>query len=151
MKETTMNVDVTKRQWYLIDAKEKTVGRLAVKIANMLRGKNKPNYVPHQDCGDYVVVINSRYVKFTGKKWENKIYYSHSTKPGKLKERPAAWVHEKDPTKVLYKAVKGMLQKNKIAARQLTRLKIFPDSEHSLMAQKPQRIDFPTEREVQND
>jgi len=151
MKQTTMAFKNIKRKHYLVDAKGKIVGRLAVEIANALRGKDKPEYVPHLDCGDFVIVINAKDIVFTGKKWENKKYYSHSMKPGNLKERKASWVHEKDPTKILFKAVKGMLQKNRISKIQLTRLRIFEGEHHLYDAQKPIKVDSLRNRGEKNE
>lgn len=124
-------------KWYVIDAKDKTLGRLAVTIANILRGKNKPEYTPHVDTGDFVVVINASEIKVTGKKETDKIYYHHTGYPGGLRSISYRDLKEKDPTKALEKAVKGMLQKNTLGAKQLTKLKIYAAAEHPHAAQNP--------------
>lgn len=137
MKSYLAKKDEIKRQWFLFDAEGKILGRLASKIAMVLMGKLKPIFTPHIDCGDFVVVINGRKIRVTGKKLTDKIYYSHSFYPGGLKERTLKEVLAKDPTRVIYLAVKRMLPKNKLGARMLKRLKIYPDSTHPHKAQQP--------------
>ena len=112
------------RETHKIDAKDKVLGRLAVQISNFLRGKNKPNFVPYKDMGDFVIVENIRDIKLTGKKAEQKKYYHHSGYPGGLKEVPLKKLFEKDPAKILKEAVFGMLPKNKLRKEQIKRLKI---------------------------
>lgn len=124
-------------KWYLIDAEGKTLGRLAVTIANILRGKNKPEFTPHVDTGDFVVVINASKIKVTGKKETDKIYYHHTGYPGGLRSESFKDMQEKDPTRALMKSVKGMLQKNTLGANQLTKLKIYAGAEHPHAAQCP--------------
>lgn len=124
-------------KWYLIDAEGKTLGRLAVTIANILRGKNKPEFTPHVDTGDFVVVINSSKIKVTGKKETDKVYYHHTGFPGGLRSINFRDLQEKDPTKALLKSVKGMLQKNTLGAKQLTKLKVYEGAEHPHSAQNP--------------
>ena len=125
------------RRWWLVDAKGKVVGRLASRIAVLLMGKHKPTWTPHEDMGDFVVVINARHVVFTGKKWEQKLYRWHSGYPGGLKEMKAKDMLRKFPERILYLAVKGMLPKNFLRDRMLKRLKIYPDATHPHQAQKP--------------
>ncbi|MGZ4390402.1 MAG: 50S ribosomal protein L13 [Gaiellaceae bacterium] len=127
------------REWYLVDAEGKTLGRLATQIADVLRGKRKPVYTPHVDTGDFVVVVNAEKVAVTGNKLDDKMYYRHSGYPGGLKSRPLREQLERQPTEVLRKAVKGMLPRNKLAARQLVKLKIYagPDHPHEAQAPKP--------------
>lgn len=120
-----------KRTWHLIDINEQILGRVAVDIAKKLMGKAKPYFVPHLDCGDYVVVINAKNVKVTGKKELNKIYYSHSGYPGGLKSEVLTKLRERKPGEIILRAVKGMLPKNKLRASMLKRLLIFADKEHS--------------------
>ncbi len=127
---------LSQRQWYLIDAKGKVLGRLASKIAVILQGKHKPNYTPNQNMGDFVVVINAKDIVLTGKKLDQKIHRWHSGYPGGLKEVVARKLLEKHPEKLLYLAVKGMLPKNFQGNRMLKRLKIFPDSNISHITQK---------------
>ena len=128
------------RKWYLIDAEGKTLGRLASKIANILRGKNKPEYTPHIDTGDFVIVINANKVVVSGNKETDKKYYSHSGYPGGFKEASYREVMEKFPTRVLEKAVKGMLPHNTLGAQQFTKMKIYEGAEHPHEAQKPIEI-----------
>ena len=124
-------------KWYLIDAEGQTLGRLAVVIADILRGKNKVEYTPHVDTGDFVVVINAGKIKVTGKKETDKIYYHHTQYPGGLRSISFKDMMEKYPTRALEKAVKGMLQHNTLGAQQLTKLKIYEGAEHPHAAQKP--------------
>jgi large subunit ribosomal protein L13 len=124
-------------KWYVIDAEGQTLGRLAVTVANILRGKNKPEFTPHVDTGDFVVVINASKIKVTGKKETDKIYYHHTGFPGGLRSISYRDLMAKDPTRALEKAVKGMLQKNTMGAKQLTKLKIYADAEHPHAAQNP--------------
>jgi len=125
------------KKWYLVDAEGKTVGRLATQIADILRGKNNPKYTPHTDSGDFVVVVNAEKVVFTGNKLDEKVYYRHSGYVGGLKERTAKEQLQRQPTKVLMSAVKGMLPKNSLGRKQLTKLKVFAGTEHAHEAQKP--------------
>lgn len=124
-------------KWYIIDAENQTLGRLAVTIANLLRGKNKPEFTPHVDTGDFVVVINSSKIKVTGKKETDKMYYHHTGYPGGLRAASFRELQQKDPTRALKKAVKGMLQKNTLGAKQLTKLKVYEGAEHPHAAQCP--------------
>lgn len=124
-------------KWYIIDAENQTLGRLAVTIANLLRGKNKPEYTPHVDTGDFVVVINSSKIKVTGKKETDKMYYHHTGYPGGFRAASFKELQAKDPTCALKKAVKGMLQKNTLGAKQLTKLKVYEGAEHPHAAQCP--------------
>ena len=125
------------RKWYVIDAEGEILGRLAVRIANILRGKNKPEYTPHVDTGDFVIVINAEKVVVSGNKETDKIYYHHTGYPGGLKSASVKEVREKDATKLIEKAVKGMLQHNTLGAEQFNKLKVYCGSEHPHAAQKP--------------
>jgi large subunit ribosomal protein L13 len=129
------------RQWYLVDAEAKTLGRLATQIADLLRGKGKPEYTPHIDTGDFVVVVNAEKVRVTGNKLEQKIYYRHSGYPGGLRQRTLAEQLERRPEEVLRKAVKGMLPKNRLANAQIQKLKIYAGPEHPHAAQNPASIE----------
>lgn len=120
-----------RRTWHLIDINEQILGRVAVDIAKKLMGKGKPYFVPHLDCGDYVVVINAKNVKVTGKKELNKIYYGHSGYPGGLKSEVLTKLRERKPEEIILKAVRGMLPKNKLRASMLKRLLIFAGKEHT--------------------
>lgn len=131
--------DVT-RKWYVVDASEAPLGRVAAKIAKLLTGKEKPMFTHHIDCGDYVVVINAKDVVVTGQKMDTKMYYRHSSFPGGLKEATMREKLEKDPTYAIFHAVRGMLPVNKLRAGRLERLKVYADSEHNHEAQKPKTI-----------
>lgn len=138
MKTTFMEKKETvKRNWYLIDATDKTLGRLSTEIANLLRGKGKVTYTPHVDCGDYVVVINANKVKLTGNKLNDKMYYNHSGFPGGLRERNAALMIEKYPVEMVERAVKGMLPKNRLGRQQIKKLKVYADDNYVEKAQQP--------------
>lgn len=133
--------DISKK-WYLVDLKDKIVGRAATKIANLLRGKDKPDFTPNIDCGDYVVAINAKYVKLTGNKLEDKMYYRHSRYPGGFKQKPAGEILEETPEKIIIAAVSGMLPKNRLRKDSLLKLKVFPGEEHNHEAQKPEKVEI---------
>ncbi len=141
MKTYTAKPGEVTRDWYLVDADGLTLGRLATLIADTLRGKRKPQYTPHVDTGDFVVVVNAEKIHVTGNKLDQKIYYRHSGYPGGLKERTLREQLERRPTEVLRKAVKGMLPKNRLAAQQLTKLKIYAGPEHPHEAQNPKPLE----------
>ncbi len=126
-------------RWHVIDAANQVVGRLAVVIANILRGKHRPEYTPHQDLGDYVIVINASKVRFTGKKWDTKSYQAYSHYPGGLKITPAREVLAKHPERILETAVRRMVPRNKLGRQQMGKLKIYAGSEHPHQAQQPTR------------
>ena len=131
------------RHWYVVDAEGQTLGRLATRIADMLRGKGKPQSTPHTDTGDFVVVVNAEKVAVTGKKLDQKMYHRHSGYPGGLTSRTLREQLDRRPTDVLRKAVKGMLPKNKLASAQLLKLKIYagPDHPHEAQAPKPLKLE----------
>ncbi len=129
------------RKWYLIDAEDEILGRLAVRIADILRGKNKPEYTPNVDTGDFVIVINADKVRVTGNKETDKIYYHHTKYPGGLKNASFKELQEKDGRLAIEKAVKGMLQHNTLGAQQFTKLKVYTGSEHPHAAQKPIKLE----------
>jgi large subunit ribosomal protein L13 len=130
--------EVTKK-WYVVDAEQKVLGRLATQIAMRLRGKHKPIFTPHADTGDFVVVINADKVKLTGKKWDKKQYYRHSGYIGGLKQISAKKLHEKRPEDIIRFAVRGMLPKNSLGRRQLKKLKIYASSAYPHHAQQPEK------------
>jgi large subunit ribosomal protein L13 len=142
MKTKVLKTADVKRNWYIVDATGKILGRLASKIAHVLTGKHKPQYTPHIDCGDFVVIVNADKFRVTGKKMTDKIYYSHSFYPGGLKKISLELMLEKHPERVMYHAVSGMLPKNRLRARRLRRLKIYTDSNHPHSAQSPQKIEL---------
>jgi large subunit ribosomal protein L13 len=140
MKTWNAKTDEVERRWYVVDAEGQTLGRLATRIADTLRGKRKPEYTPHVDTGDFVVVVNAEKIGVTGKKREDKIYYRHSGYPGGLRERTLGEELERRPTEVLRKAVKGMLPRNRLARQQINKLKIYAGPEHPHVAQTPQNL-----------
>jgi len=140
MKTYVAKEHEVEKKWYLVDAQDMILGRLATQIAVRLRGKHKPIFTPHADTGDFVVVINAEKVSLTGNKWDNKMYYRHTGYLGGLKQISAKKLIEKKPDQVLYMAVKRMLPKNSLGRRQLKKLKIYAGSEHPHVAQNPQLI-----------
>jgi large subunit ribosomal protein L13 len=128
------------QRWFLVDAEGRTLGRLATQIADTLRGKTKPQYTPHVDTGDFVVVVNAEKIQVTGRKLDDKIYYRHSGYPGGLKQRTLREQLDRRPTEVLRAAVKGMLPRNKLARRQITKLKIYAGPVHPHEAQAPEPL-----------
>ena len=129
------------REWYLVDAEGKTLGRLATQIADTLRGKRKPQYTPHVDTGDFVIVVNAEKIQVTGNKLDQKRYYRHSGYPGGLRSRTLREQLDRRPTEVLRVAVKGMLPKNRLARQQITKLKIYAGPEHPHEAQNPKPLE----------
>ena len=128
------------RQWYVVDARGKILGRMATEIAKVLRGKHKPIFTPNQDAGDFVIVINASGIKLTGTKLEKKIYYRHTEYPGGIRERTAAQMLEEKPEELVRLAVKGMLPKNRLSRHLATKLKVYAGPEHPHAAQKPQPL-----------
>lgn len=126
------------KKWWVIDATDLVVGRLATEVANILRGKDKPTFTPNQECGDFVIITNCEKVKFTGAKWDDKKYYWHTNHIGGIKQRTAKEQLERHPELIVMNAVKGMLPKTSLGRKQLTKLKVFVGSEHSHEAQKPE-------------
>jgi large subunit ribosomal protein L13 len=135
MKTYSPKAKDIEREWWVIDAADKTLGRIATQVANLLMGKHKPLYAPHIDTGDYVVVINAAKVKVTGKKTEQKIYYRHSGYPGGLKSQRFEELFSKDPARVMELAVKGMLPHNRLGRAMFKKLKVYSGSEHPHQAQ----------------
>ena len=128
------------KNWHLVDAEDKVLGRLAVKIATILSGKNKSHYSPNADLGDFVVVVNAEKVKVTGDKFSKKNYYHHTGYPGGLKIKPFEKMQEDSPEKIIEKAVKGMLPKNKLANQIIKKLKVYSGSVHPHIGQKPKEL-----------
>ena len=129
------------KKWYLIDGEGKTVGRLATRIATILRGKDKPQYTPHADIGDFVIVVNAEKLKFTGDKWNQKTYYRHTHYPGGIKSITAGDLLKTKPHEIIEKAVWGMLPKNKWQKKLITRLKVYAGSEHPHAPQQPETLE----------
>ena len=129
------------RDWYLVDAEGRTLGRLATQIADTLRGKRKPEYTPNCDTGDFVIVVNAAKIRVTGNKLSDKVYRRHSGYPGGLRSRTLGEMLERRPEEVIRKAVKGMLPRNRLARRQLGKLKVYAGAEHPHEAQKPKSME----------
>jgi len=142
VKTYTVRKGDIKREWYVVDAQGKTLGRLASEIAKILRGKHKPIYVPHLDCGDYVIVVNAEKVRVTGKKLDQKFYYRHSGYPGGLKSINLRDQLQKHPTRVLKAAVRGMLPKNRLGRAMIKKLKLYAGSSHPHQAQQPKVLEL---------
>ena len=142
MKTFVAKPETVQRDWYVVDAADKTLGRLAAEIALRLRGKHKPEYTPHVDTGDYIVVVNAEKIAVTGNKAKDKIYYSHSGYPGGLKDTTFEKLIAKKPEMVLEKAVKGMLPKGPLGRAMFRKLKVYADTEHNHAAQQPQVLDI---------
>ena len=138
MKTTMAKANEVDRKWYVIDAEDKVLGRLATEVANILRGKNKPIYTPHVDTGDFVIVINAEKVKLTGNKWEDKIHASHTGYPGGRREVAYKEIREKHPERVIEYAVKGMLPKSRLGRSMFGKLKVYAGPDHPHEAQKPE-------------
>ena len=141
MKSYIAKKDEVNREWYLIDAKDQVVGRLASKIATILRGKDKPTYTPHVDTGGFVVVINADKVKLTGKKWQEKKYFRYTGYPGGLREITAEKLLQKKPEELIKHAVKGMLPKNRLGRKLFKKLKVYKGDSHPHTAQQPKAIE----------
>jgi len=131
-----------KKNWLLLDAEDVPLGRLSSKVASLLRGKHKPEFTPHMDTGDHVIVINAEKVVLTGSKMTNKLYFRHTGYPGGEKFTSAEEMLEKDPTSLVMKAVKGMLPKNKLGRKMLTNLRVYAGPVHTQAAQKPEKIEL---------
>jgi large subunit ribosomal protein L13 len=142
MKSFIAKKEEVTREWFVVDAADKPTGRLAVFIADILRGRDKPTYTPHVDTGAFVVVINAEKVKLTGKKEENKIYQDYSGYPSGLKERTAATIRTKHPERIITQAVEGMLPKNRLSRQTMTRLKVFVGPDHPHAAQQVKTLEF---------
>ena len=142
MKTYMANPDKIERKWYVVDATGYTLGRLASEVAKVLRGKNKPQFTPHVDTGDYVIVVNADKIKVTGKKMDQKIYYNHSDYVGGMKETTLREMLEKKPEKVIELAVKGMLPKGPLGREMFTKLHVYAGAEHPHAAQQPEALTF---------
>ena len=140
MKTFSAKNETVRRDWFVVDAENKVLGRLAAEIAHRLRGKHKPEYTPHVDTGDYIVVVNAGKVAVTGNKATDKIYYRHSGHPGGIKDVSFREMIEKHPTRVIESAVRGMLPRNKLGRSMLSKLKIYAGAEHAHQAQQPKKL-----------
>ena len=142
MKTVSAKKDEVARQWYVVDARGQTLGRLSTEIANRLRGKHKASFTPHVDTGDYVIVINADKVKVTGRKAQDKMYYHHTGFPGGIKSISFEKLQDKAPERIIEAAVKGMMPKNKLSRAMMSKLKIYAGSEHPHGAQQPVKLDI---------
>jgi len=140
MKTFMEKKENVKREWFVIDASGKSLGRVATKAATILTGKHKPTWTPHVDCGDYVIIINAKDVKLTGNKLNKKIYYNHSGWTGGLRERTASVMVESYPEEMMERAVKGMLPKGRLGRQMYRKLFVYADEKHNQIAQKPQEM-----------
>lgn len=138
MKSYMANENTIERKWYVVDAENKTLGRLSAEVASILRGKHKPTFTPHVDCGDHVVIINAEKIHLTGNKLNDKMYYRHSGRPGGLKVRSAREMRDNYPTQMLELAIKGMLPKGPLGRKMVKKLHVYAGNEHPHAAQKPE-------------
>ena len=134
--------ETVERKWYVIDAEGKSLGRVASLAATYLRGKHKPTYTPHIDCGDYIIIVNAQKVNLTGNKLDDKMYYNHSMYTGGLRERNARTMREEYPVEMMERAVKGMLPHNRLGRQMGKKLFVYAGSEHNQMAQKPEVLEL---------
>ena len=137
MKTFMANENTIKREWLVVDAAGKRLGRLATEVATVIRGKHKPTFTPHVDCGDYVIVVNADKIELTGKKWDDKKYYTHSQYPGGLKTKTAKVLMQEKPTRMVELAIKGMLPKGKLGNAMYKKLFVYAGPDHKHTAQKP--------------
>jgi len=141
-KTVSANKSTVVKEWLVVDADGQTLGRLASEVAKLLRGKHKPSFTPHVDCGDNVIVINAGNINLSGNKWQDKTYIRHTGYPGGQRSLNATELYKKDPNRLVEKAVKGMLPKNKLGAEMFRNLKVYVDANHGQEAQKPRTINF---------
>ena len=141
-KTKSLKKEEANKDWFLVDATNEKLGRLSSKVAKILRGKHKPSFTPHVDCGDYVVVINAEKIKLTGDKFEKKEYISHTGYPGGQRIKTAKQIYKKNPTILIEKAIKGMLPKNKLGSKIFSNLKVYNDDVHNHTAQNPKLINL---------
>lgn len=142
MKTIMTNAETAVHNWYVVDAAEKTLGRLASELAKRLRGKHKPEYTPHCDTGDYMVVVNADKIRVTGNKKQGKVYYRHTGFPGGIKQMTFEQMQERQPERVLEMAVKGMLPRGPLGRAMFKKLKVYAGKDHQHEAQKPEKIDI---------
>ena len=148
-KTSIPQIDSIERQWYLVDAENQTLGRLATEVAAVLRGKNNPNFTPHLDTGDFVVVVNADKIQVTGKKSTQKLYRRHSGRPGGMKTETFEALQERIPERIVEKAIKGMLPHNALGRQMYRKLKVYKGSEHPHSAQKPQTLELSSSASAQ--
>lgn len=141
-KTVSANKNTVVKEWLIVDADGQALGRLASEVARVLRGKHKPSFTPHVDCGDNVIIINAAKISLSGNKWDDKTYIRHTGYPGGQRSMTATEMFKKDPTRIVEKAVKGMLPKNKLGAELFRNLKVYSDTNHGQESQKPRTITF---------
>ncbi|OIP82455.1 MAG: 50S ribosomal protein L13 [Porphyromonadaceae bacterium CG2_30_38_12] len=141
-KTISANKATVQKEWVVVDATDLVLGRMGSKVAKLLRGKYKPSFTPHVDCGDNVIIVNAEKVQLTGNKWNDRIYLRHTGYPGGQREMTPAQMMDKSPEKLIKKVVKGMLPKNKLGAVLLGNLHVFAGAEHNMQAQQPKQIDL---------
>lgn len=141
-KTISANKESAQKEWIEVDATGLSLGRLASGVAKLARGKHKTNFTPHADCGDYVIVVNADKIQLTGNKWNDKLYIRHTGHPGGQRSLTAQQMFDKDPIRLIEKAVKGMLPKNRLGSQILSNVHVFSGEEHKHSAQKPKRIDI---------
>mgnify|MGYP001223468628 FL=1 len=144
-KTSVPSPDSIDRQWFLVDAENQTLGRLATEVASVLRGKTKPNFTPHLDTGDFVIVVNAEKIKVTGKKFDQKLYRRHSGRPGGMKVETFKSLQARIPERIVEKAVKGMLPHTRLGRQLFTKLKVYKGSEHPHLAQEPKLLNLNSE------
>ena len=140
MKTISLNANTVDKKWVVIDASDQVLGRLATKVASIIRGKTKPAFTPHVDCGDNVIIINASKIKLTGAKWDQKIYYHHTGFPGGIKSATAKEIREKRPSNLLKKAIQGMLPKNRLGRVLASNFRVYDDDQHLHTGQNPETI-----------
>ena len=148
-KTSIPQINSLERQWYLVDAENQTLGRLATEVAAVLRGKNNPNFTPHLDTGDFVVVVNADKIRVTGNKSTQKLYRRHSGRPGGMKTETFQALQERIPERIVEKAIKGMLPHNALGRQMFRKLKVYKGSEHPHSAQKPQALELSSSASAQ--
>lgn len=141
-KTVSANKNTVTKEWLVVDADGQALGRLASEVAILLRGKHKPSFTPHVDCGDNVIIINASKISLSGNKWDDKTYIRHTGYPGGQRSMTAAEMYKKDPNRIVERAVKGMLPKNKLGAEMFRNLKVYADANHGQEAQKPRTINL---------
>ncbi len=141
-KTVSANKNTVVKEWLIVDADGQALGRLASEVARLLRGKHKPSFTPHVDCGDNVIIINAGKISLSGNKWDDKTYIRHTGYPGGQRSMTATEMYKKDPTRIVEKAIKGMLPKNKLGAEMFRNLKVYADAEHNQEAQQPKTINI---------
>ncbi len=143
-KTVSANKETVEKQWHLVDAEGETLGRMASRVARILRGKHKPDFTPHVDCGDHVIVINADKIQLTGNKWDQKEYIRYTGYPGGQRKKTAGQVMAKKPTFMVEKAIRGMLPKNKLGRKMFRNLHVYQDNKHPHEAQQPKKLNLNT-------